>query len=87
MLGAIAQFERNLLLERQRESIAIAKSKGKYKGKQSRFSDADIQAMKELFSVPGTHRVSVSSLSTTDCLAFYRLVVKQAKSSSTIYCF
>jgi DNA invertase Pin-like site-specific DNA recombinase len=33
MLGGIYQFERSMLLERQREGIAIAKAKGKYKGK------------------------------------------------------
>lgn len=34
MIGAIAEFERANLLERQREGIAIAKREGKYKGKQ-----------------------------------------------------
>lgn len=33
MLGGIYQFERAMILERQREGIAIAKQKGKYKGK------------------------------------------------------
>lgn len=33
MIGAIAEFERNLILERQREGIAIAKKKGVYKGR------------------------------------------------------
>ena len=33
MIGAIAEFERANLLERQREGIAIAKSQGKYKGR------------------------------------------------------
>ena len=33
MLGSIAQFERELMLERQREGIAKAKSEGKYKGR------------------------------------------------------
>src|SRR5262245_55203808 len=33
MLGAIAQFERELMLERQREGIAKAKAEGKYKGR------------------------------------------------------
>ena len=32
MLGAIAQFERELMLERQREGIAKAKAEGKYRG-------------------------------------------------------
>jgi DNA invertase Pin-like site-specific DNA recombinase len=33
MLGSIAQFERELMLERQREGIARAKAEGKYKGR------------------------------------------------------
>lgn len=33
MIGAINEFERANLLERQREGIAIAKAKGKYKGR------------------------------------------------------
>ena len=33
VMGAVAEFERALLLERQREGIAIAKTKGVYKGR------------------------------------------------------
>ncbi|RTM01172.1 recombinase family protein [Ancylobacter aquaticus] len=33
MLGGIAEFERDLMLERQREGIAKAKEEGKYKGR------------------------------------------------------
>lgn len=33
LLGSIAQFERELMLERQREGIAKAKADGKYKGR------------------------------------------------------
>lgn len=33
LLGSIAEFERELMLERQREGIAKAKSEGKYKGR------------------------------------------------------
>ena len=33
MIGAIAEFERTNLLERQKEGIAIAKKNGKYKGR------------------------------------------------------
>lgn len=35
MLGAINEFERMNMLERQREGIAIAKAKGKYKGRKA----------------------------------------------------
>lgn len=36
VIGAIAEFERQNLLERQREGIAIAKREGKYKGRKPR---------------------------------------------------
>ena len=41
MIGAIAEFERANLLERQREGIAIAKAKGVYKGRQVKKIDND----------------------------------------------
>lgn len=39
MIGAINEFERTNLLERQREGIALAKAKGKYKGRKSKEVD------------------------------------------------
>ena len=45
--GPIAEFERELMLERQRDGIAKAKAEGKYKGRKRAFSDerlADLQA-------------------------------------------
>ncbi|SFM38536.1 recombinase family protein [Pelosinus propionicus] len=36
MIGAIAEFERENMLERQREGIALAKKEGKYKGRQEK---------------------------------------------------
>ena len=33
ILGGIAQFEREMMLERQREDVAKAKAAGKYKGR------------------------------------------------------
>ncbi|MGF1743833.1 recombinase family protein [Vibrio minamisatsumaniensis] len=35
MIGAVAAFERSLLLERQAEGIAIAKTKGRYNGRRA----------------------------------------------------
>jgi len=35
MLGAVAEFERSMILERQREGIALAKVAGKYKGRKA----------------------------------------------------
>ena len=36
MVGAIAEFELDVILERQREGIALAKEKGKYKGRKAK---------------------------------------------------
>jgi DNA invertase Pin-like site-specific DNA recombinase len=35
MLGAVAEFERSMILERQREGIALAKAAGKYTGRKA----------------------------------------------------
>jgi len=43
MLSAFSQFERDLMLERQREGIAIAKAEGKYKGKAKKINDDEIR--------------------------------------------
>ncbi|NDJ91463.1 recombinase family protein [Mycolicibacter kumamotonensis] len=39
VMGAVAEFERSLILERQREGIAIAKANGKYKGRVPSLTD------------------------------------------------
>lgn len=41
--ATVAEFERSLLLERQREGIAIAKAKGAYKGRKPALDD-DVKA-------------------------------------------
>lgn len=42
MIGAIAQFERENMLERQREGIQIAKRNGAYKGRKAIEIDTDV---------------------------------------------
>ena len=42
MIGAIAEFERQQILERQKEGIAIAKKEGKFKGRQVKAIDEEI---------------------------------------------
>lgn len=48
LLGSIAEFERELMLERQREGIAKAKAEGKYAGRQptARRKADDVMRMK-----------------------------------------
>lgn len=45
MLGAFAQYERALILERQREGIAKAKARGVYKGRPRKVSDEERMAL------------------------------------------
>ena len=48
MLGAVAEFERELLRERQREGITIAKSKGVYKGRAKALNPEQARELVEL---------------------------------------
>ena len=43
VIGSVAQFEREMMLERQREGIAKAAAAGKYRGKKRAFSDKRLQ--------------------------------------------
>ena len=73
MIAAINQFERENLLERQREGIAIAKEQGKYKGRKQVKPDAwaeaytkykarEIKNVSELAKVLGISRPTVYKL-------------------------
>lgn len=42
VMGALAEFERSLMLERQREGIARAKSEGKYRGGTKKLTDEQV---------------------------------------------
>ncbi|TVM30472.1 recombinase family protein [Oceanidesulfovibrio marinus] len=46
MMGAFAEFERSLIRERQREGIAIAKAKGKYKGRKKALTEEQVEEIK-----------------------------------------
>ena len=45
ILAGFSEFERNIILERQREGIAIAKEKGVYKGRKSKLTKEQVNAM------------------------------------------
>ncbi|MFT4086188.1 MAG: recombinase family protein [Gordonia sp. (in: high G+C Gram-positive bacteria)] len=47
LLGSFAQFERDLIRERQAEGIALAKAKGKYKGGQPKLTAEQAARMRE----------------------------------------
>jgi DNA invertase Pin-like site-specific DNA recombinase len=46
MMAAFAQFERSLLLQRQREGIALAKAAGKYKGRKQTLTPAQVEELR-----------------------------------------
>jgi DNA invertase Pin-like site-specific DNA recombinase len=47
ILGAVAEFERALIRERQREGIALAKVKGIYKGRKRALTAEQVTALRE----------------------------------------
>ena len=47
VMGAIAEFERTLIKERQREGIALAKQKGLYKGRKPKLSPEQIDELRK----------------------------------------
>jgi DNA invertase Pin-like site-specific DNA recombinase len=46
ILSGFATYERNIILERQREGIAIAKAKGRYKGAKRKLTDEQLNELK-----------------------------------------
>lgn len=60
LLGAVSEFEREIILERQREGIAIAKQKGKYKGGQKKLSDEQIKEIKALVEKKELHITAIA---------------------------
>lgn len=65
MLGAVYEFERSMLLERQREGISKGKAKGKYKGRKSTIDkDKIMLLLSEGLSLTKTAKASGVSVST-----------------------
>jgi len=46
VMGAVAEFERALIRERQREGIELAKARGVYRGSKMRLSDARVAELR-----------------------------------------
>ena len=57
MLGAVAEFERALIKERQREGIAIAKRNGIYKGRKPALSAEQAKSLRERVAAGETKAV------------------------------
>lgn len=60
MIAAINEFERENLLERQREGIQLAKERGAYKGRKK--IDIDMEQFGQLYREWNAHRISKSQI-------------------------
>lgn len=60
MMAAIAEFERDMILERQREGIALAKQAGKYKGRK-RIRVPDIGRYYERYMTRQANKTQIAS--------------------------
>lgn len=47
VMGAFAEFERALILERQREGIALAKQRGAYRGRKKSLSPDQVAELRQ----------------------------------------
>ena len=65
LLSAVGQFERALIRERQREGIAIAKTKGVYKGRKPVLDDKAIATLKAMVAddLPKSHIAKALNIS------------------------
>jgi DNA invertase Pin-like site-specific DNA recombinase len=72
ILGSVAQFEREVMLERQREGIAKAKGEGKYKGRKptARAKTADVRRL----AVAGETREAIAAQLGVSVRSVYRLL-------------
>jgi DNA invertase Pin-like site-specific DNA recombinase len=69
VMGAVAEFERSLIRERQMDEIALAKKKGKFKGRKKKLSDQDIEEIRfrtktgeKKAELPGEYGISRETL-------------------------
>jgi DNA invertase Pin-like site-specific DNA recombinase len=46
LIGAVAEFERSIILERQKEGIALARAAGKYKGRKPILNSGQIEELR-----------------------------------------
>ena len=60
LLGAVGQFERALIKERQREGIAIAKAKNLYKGRKPKLDKAGVENLQQM-AANGVKKVEIAA--------------------------
>jgi DNA invertase Pin-like site-specific DNA recombinase len=81
MLGAIAEFERGLLLERQREGVAKAKLDGRYKGRKptARAKAAEVVRL----NAEGLQRTEIARRTGIGVASVYRVLADARRGGGT----
>jgi len=62
ILGSIAQFERNLMLERTRAGLAAAKAKGRIGGRRRKMGPAEVTKARQMLSKDELNADDVASM-------------------------
>jgi DNA invertase Pin-like site-specific DNA recombinase len=73
IIGAVAQFERAMIKERQREGIAVAKAAGKYTGRKAALSEAQAAEVRRLVA-EGKSKASVAAAFKVSRQTLYRVL-------------
>jgi DNA invertase Pin-like site-specific DNA recombinase len=60
LLGAVAEFEREMILERQREGIALAKAEGKYKGRKKALNADQVKELLHRIAAGGETKADLA---------------------------
>jgi DNA invertase Pin-like site-specific DNA recombinase len=84
MFGALAEFERSLILERTRAGLSAAKKAGRAGGRPPKLTDDDIQAAKAMLTNPDIGVASVAHRLGVSLATLYRHI-PAARASSAGY--
>jgi DNA invertase Pin-like site-specific DNA recombinase len=84
VMVAVAQLERDLIKQRQKEGIAIAKEQGRYKGRLRKYTEAHagMQHALELYEAGGKTVKEICEITKISRSAFYRALEKEQQHGS-----
>lgn len=83
ILGAFAEFERNLIRERQAEGIAIAKRTGKYRGHTRRVTASDMESIRKRLAL-GVPKAQIARELGVNRSTLYRTLAIEGGRSSAL---
>ncbi len=81
VLGGVAQFEREMMLERQREGVAKAKAAGKYKGRKPLATDLRQEVVS--LAAGGMAKTNIARQLNIGEATVYRILAATSKPSSS----